>query len=129
MKACVAPSNAKGKCFTFPRVSPFSGGACPALRGVVAAPFFHLSACFTFPRGSAVAAPLLASDQADYAVARIAVHAGLISNGAILYAGGQEACGIRLALRIIHSFVAGRCWPVRGGQASSRLCPGEYSSQ
>src|SRR5713101_9436391 len=44
MKACVPPSNAKGKCFTFPRVSPFSGGACPALRGVVAAPFFHLSA-------------------------------------------------------------------------------------
>src|SRR6266851_769068 len=130
-------------------VSPFSGGACPALRGVVAAPFFHLSACFTFPRGSicyahvadsfarsafgsasVVAAPsLLASDQADYAVARIAVHAGLISNGAILSAGGQEACGIRLALRIVRSFVAGRRWPVRGGQASSRLCPGEYSSQ
>src|SRR5712692_10434537 len=91
---------------------------------------FHLSACFTFPRGSAVAAPsLLASDQADYAVAPIAVLAGLISNGSILYAGGKEACGIRLALRIVRSFVAGRCGPVRGGQASSRLCPGEYSSQ
>src|SRR5712692_3447026 len=113
---------------------------------VIFSPFrvFHLSAAelalrfaglsprlfFTFPRGSAVAAPsLLASDQADYSVAPIAVHAGLISNGAILSAGGQEACGIRLALRIVRSFVAGRCWPVRGGQASSRLCPGEYSSQ
>src|SRR5260370_10159772 len=38
MKACVPPSSAKGKCFTFQRVSPFS--------------VFHLSACFTFPRVS-----------------------------------------------------------------------------
>src|SRR5260370_6857747 len=92
---------------------------------VIFSPFrvFHLSACFTFPRGSAVAAPLLASDQADYAVARIAVHAGLISNGAILSAGGQEACAIRLALRILHSFLPARPSPVPPLQPSSRFCP------
>src|ERR1700737_5086050 len=54
-----------------------------------------------FGSASVVAAPsLLASDQADYTAAPIAVHAGLIFNGPILSAGGQEAGGIRLALRI-----------------------------
>src|SRR5690348_17226763 len=74
------------------------------------------------------APPLLASDQAAYPVAPIAVHAGLIFNGAILSAGKQEACDIRFARRIVESFGAGGCLPARS-RANSRLCAAEYPSQ